>query len=46
MVECPWCGQQVELHPDVKPTRMQPHKSKETRGLCGGSDLEWKDPIL
>lgn len=44
-VECPWCGQQTALYP-TSPDRMQPHKSKETKGLCGGSDLEWKDPIL
>jgi hypothetical protein len=42
--ECWVCGElvNVALIGDI----IQPHKSKETYGLCAGSGLTWKDPIL
>jgi hypothetical protein len=42
--ECWVCGALVNI--DMVTDVMAPHKSKETYGLCAGSGLTWKDPIL
>lgn len=41
---CPVCEKSVQVH--LVTGRCKPHPSQETKGLCGGTDLEAKDPIL
>lgn len=40
---CRVCDREVPLHPVTG--RPLPHKSLETKGYCGGTDLEPKDDI-
>lgn len=40
---CPVCGIDVAVQPVT--LRCLPHPSKETYGLCAGTDLEAKDPL-